>query len=277
MVDTDALALATPAGAAPRDALATRRRRRLRTLGGAITIAGLLALGAGCGDDDPGRVVVFANDTTCDAGEELVQASAQALDEAVRAAALDQGTFVGDTLSTVTEPTATFSIVKRFTTDKANGPGKTRDLTKQANEFIESDEAAPLAAGHLAGTPCGSDLLPVLQVVADTIDDVPSARDRGVDVVLVTNGIVIVDGTNFRRDDLSDARAGEIIADMRRNGLVPQLKGVNVYTIGVGTGDNLTPSQSRPIKRFWTALIGATGARQTSLANAGLFELDKGA
>jgi len=248
--------------------------RTRRPLAAAITTAALAAtlLLAGCSGgggsaqgDAPaqGRIVALLVDQTCDATPELTELSREAFQKSVDAAAADQGTFLGEAITTDAYQSGTFGVSHSFTSDKKNDRGVERDLARQARDFAASTQAQSLTKGYVPDTDCGSDLINALSAADRAFKDEPGHEGRARDLVFVTNGIVIDDdaGLNFVEDDLTTAYAQKVIRRQRDKDLFPDFSGVSVHLVGLGVSDqNVTAAKVRQLESFWEQLATAAGA-----------------
>ena len=247
-------------------------RRRLAALITAATLMAASAVLAGCSGgsstasgDGPatGRIVALLVDQTCDATPELTGLSRDAFRKSVDAAAADQGTFLGEAITTDAYQTGTFGVSHSFTSDKKNDRGVERDLGRQARAFTDSTEAADLTRGYVKGTDCGSDLINALSAADRAFKDEPGYEGRARDLVFVTNGIVVddEDGLNFVEDDITSAYTKKVIARQKAKDLFPDFAGVNVHLVGLGVSDqNVTATKVRQLEAFWEQLATEAGA-----------------
>jgi hypothetical protein len=251
-----------------------------RRLAAAITSATLLAAtvvlsgcsgGSGSGSSDDaqstGRIVALLVDQTCDASPALTALARDAFDKAVGAAASDQGTFLGEAITTDEYQTGTFAVSEAFTSDKANDAGQQRDLDRQARRFADTPEAATLTKGYANGTACGSDLINALSAADRAFKDEPGQKGRARDLVFVTNGIVIDDaaGVNFVEDDITPAYTARLIKRQKAKDLFPDLSGVTVHLVGLGVSDQpLSAAQVRGIESFWEKIVAEAGASEVN-------------
>ncbi len=250
----------------------THRTRRPLTaaittvaLAATLLLAGCSGGGSSAQDDAPaqGRIVALLVDQTCDATPELTELSREAFQKSVDAAAADQGTFLGEAITTDAYQTGTFGVSHSFTSDKKNDRGVERDLARQARDFAQSAEAASLTKGHEKGTPCGSDLINALSAADRAFKDEPGHTGRARDLVFVTNGIVVDDdaGLNFVEDDITGAYAQKVIRRQKAKDLFPDLSGVRVHLVGLGVSDqNITAAKVRQLEAFWEGLATQAGA-----------------
>ena len=247
-------------------------RRRPAAIIAAATLLAATALLAGCSggsgsssSDGPasGRIVALLVDQTCDASPALTTLAGEAFDAAVDAASADQGTLLGEAITTDEYQTGTFGVSHSFTSDKANDAGVQRDLARQARDFRESPEATSLTKGYEKGTPCGSDLINAVSAADRAFKDEPGQKNRARDLVFVTNGIVVDEdaGLNFKEDDITSAYTKKLIARQKAKDLFPDLSGVTVHLVGLGVSDqNLSAAKVRQIESFWESLATEAGA-----------------
>lgn len=247
-------------------------RRRPAAIITAATLLAATALLAGCSGgtssssgDGPatGRIVALLVDQTCDASPALTALAGDAFDKAVDAASSDQGTLLGEAITTDEYQTGTFGVHRAFTSDKANDAGVARDVARQARDFRDSAEGKSLTKGYEKGTPCGSDLINALSAADRAFKDEPGQKTRARDLVFVTNGIVVDEGAglNFKEDDITSAYTKKLIARQKAKDLFPDLSGVTVHLVGLGVSDqNLSAAKVRQIESFWESLASAAGA-----------------
>ncbi len=250
------------------------RRRLAAAFTAALGAATLLLAGCSGGgnsaqDDAPatGRIVALLVDQTCDASPALTELAREAFRTSVDAAAADQGTFLGEAITTDAYQTGTFGVTHSFTSDKKNDRGVERDVQRQARDFADGAEAAELTKGYAKGTPCGSDLINALSAADRAFKDEPGHQGRARDLVFVTNGIVIDDdaGLNFVEDDITPAYAQKVIRRQKAKDLFPDLSGVRVHLVGLGVSDqNISAAKVRQLEAFWEGLATQAGASEVA-------------
>ena len=208
--------------------------------------------GGGSGDPATGRIVALMVDQTCDASPQLTQFSVDALHASVAAAAEDQGTFLGQAITTDAYQRSTFSTNHNFTSERANDAGKRRDLGNQASDLESGPEGHALTQGYTPGTKCGSDLINAMSAAERAFEDIPGAESRTKDLVYVTNGILEEKGADFVHDTLNQAAIDRVVTQKKKQGLLPDLSGVRVHYVGLGVADRpITAAQVKAIEGFW--------------------------
>ncbi len=262
-------------------------KSRRATLATVAVFAAILLAGCGAGSSasgdggapTSGRIVALMVDQTCDASAELTSFTPAALSHSVAAAALGQGTFLGEAITTDAYQDSTFKIAHNFTSDRANDAGKRRDLRNQTDAFLSSPDSQSLTHGYKPGTPCGSDLFNALEAAERAFDATPNNNSRAKDLIFVTNGILIEkDGTDFVHDRLNTATINRLLAKKKAQGLMPNLKGVSVHYVGLGLADRpISAPQVKAIETFWKTLATRAGAINVeSLRSGASLSLDAG-
>ena len=226
--------------------------------------------GGASGDPATGRIVALMVDQTCDASPQLTQFSVDALRASVAAAAEDQGTFLGQAITTDAYQRSTFSTNHNFTSDRANDAGKRRDLGNQASDLESGPEGHALTQGYTPGTKCGSDLINAMSAAERAFEDIPGAESRTKDLVYVTNGILEEKGADFVHDTLNQAAIDRVVTQKKKQGLLPDLSGVRVHYVGLGVADRpITAAQVKAIEGFWETFARRAGASEVTSVRAG--------
>lgn len=211
------------------------------------------------GESATGRVVVAIVDQSCDASEQLTASAEAAITRSVHAAASGEGTFIAQSVTTIAYPSLDFAETKDFVTTKKNGPGRERDLAYQAEEYLKEPAVRSLTAGH-TDQGCGSDLIDALKAVHRAVTTQTRFVARPLDIVYVTNGIVVNDLANFRRADLSSAGIAKLLGRVKEQGFLPDLAGARVHFVGLGLDPNLDGVRASQIEQFWARLAREANA-----------------
>lgn len=114
--------------------------------------------------------------------------------------------------------------------------------------------------GLLSRRPFGDSILDSLNIAQDVFQSYPKTGTRY--LIVFSDMVETSSRYNFTPKNLEPARVKAFITRERRNGSLPDLRGVHVYVVGAGAtrGSEEDPGRVEAVKRFWLAYLGASGA-----------------
>ena len=237
----------------------------------AMIFSGCASSGTSGSANEPppeGTIVGVLVDQTCDASDDLREDGSEAVDIAMKGAASDSGTFIGEAVTTAEYQDGSADVIEHFASKKQGNSAKQRDLNRQAEKALESDDLKAMMTPQTSD--CGSDLVGAVAGLASTISDEQNAAERSKDVVFVTNGIVVDEerGWNFVRDSMTPEYTDTVIAALEKEGTLPDLAGASMTFVGLGDREPPISAQKKvEIESFWAAFAEASGANFRDIGN----------
>lgn len=125
-------------------------------------------------------------------------------------------------------------------------------LKAYAADFVGSNDQNP--AKHTL----------ILEAISAAAEAYGAAPREGAHLVLLTDGIEESNLANFKHGRMDEAAITAILKRIQLSGLLPNLRGVNVYLVGAG-GSNYAE-----IERFWRRYFAKTGATLKSYGRLAL-------
>jgi len=231
-------------------------------------VAALLAVGAltGCqavraatGGGQPGPLVVVLFDVSRSTADADVRARYLSTFETVLDhVAATHGTVVGDVIDDDPLAHSSFPISATF---DACDPLTDNRLACDAADARTRAEAVAAARGILARDlgAAGTDIHDGLLLAQRVFDAYPEAGSRS--LVLLSDMVERSARLNVARVD--DATIAPTIDGFAADGLIPDLRGVEVYVVGAGVsqgGAGMPADRFLTIERFWQAYLSRSGA-----------------
>jgi hypothetical protein len=172
--------------------------------------------------------------------------------------ALTGGTLlIGDQIDA--DPLSTTSLPVRIFLEKSSLLGKNPAVVKSANARART-KALTEFNKLLRRRPKGDSILDALNIADDVFAAYPGVKTR----YLIIFSDMVENSTRYRFTNLNlhPESVAAFVARERRNGRLPDLRGVETYVAGAGAtrGVETSAERVRAVRGFWLAYFRATGA-----------------
>jgi hypothetical protein len=148
-------------------------------------------------------------------------------------------------------------LVTRFHSTMESDESVRRDLWHQRNEVsLDGAVAHVVDAAH---GPCRTDGLEALKQVQSELSSL-GAGGRPADVIVVSNGVVVARGVDFRAPQPPPAALVRRLAAAHE---VASLPGVRLVFVGLGRSPGIGSRKLDWLEQFWTRYARAAGGRAT--------------
>jgi hypothetical protein len=207
--------------------------------------------------DGSGDVVYLVVDESCDSTNYTVEQLKPAIYGLATFAASHEGTLGTSPLRNNANLGLSFKF-EHFHADRQSPEQNLRELTQERNAVDLDQHARRIRAARRG--PCRTDLFGAMQQVAEELDGTVT-RGQPVKIVIMTNGVVVGRGFDFRRPQPS---VTTLLARVRRSGFVPRLpqgafSKVSVVFVGLGRTTNLGPQRNAWLHSFWKQYVSESG------------------
>ena len=245
---------------------------RGRATGGraVVALAALLALlssagcepaaGAAAAPDSPARATVLLLDVSGSASAPALRARSSAVAERVAATMAGGDWVAGDAISAASLVDARLALDVRVAPFSALADNR-RTFDARLRAARDTVRAQTRRILRSAPAPC-TDVLGGLQAAAKVLAGARgrAARERR---LVVASDMVETCRRDVARSALTDAEVAALVAAEHRAGRLPDLRGVEVWVAGAGTG-GVSAERARRLERLWTHLVAAAGGRLAS-------------
>jgi hypothetical protein len=201
-----------------------------------------------------GLVVVTVVDVSCDEAPLTRSQLRDLLFATITLAAFHEGTSAIAPLRNNAIVNLPF-LVTRFRSTMESDESVRRDLWHQRNAV--SIDAAVTHVVNAAHGPCRTDGLEALKQIQSELSSL-GAGGHPVDVIVVSNGVVVARGVDFRRPQ---PPPGVLVRRLEAANEVANLPGVRLVFVGLGRSPGIGSRRLDWLEQFWSRYARAAGGR----------------